>query len=346
MISWRLWQALKNPPEDHPLYLHTLASNKHVVSVPTRRVASGEQPSDVFPFGEQSFGQPRRVVVVQPSNSSRNTVYKVLAVLGLGWFCCCSGGVFFALPGLILLMAAGTLYGLYTAVRISGNIAQEHDQGRDELLSLTPSGALGFSWAAVTGFLFRNTTFARLRKWMPIACIALSLLSLSFLLFVQISVTVNTPTYQGVNSSATPFDGNSQQFIFLLYVVAAAAAFFIDFYQSVIAGVLVAVITPTYGRNRFETQALTLGGFLGVQIVTYLSTLLIGLVLLPVIFQAFNLDGWFGDVLLMALRLGVFVVIREAFIVWLWQFVQQRLNIGVGEFELLVTKPKREMPVT
>jgi hypothetical protein len=106
------------------------------------------------------------------------------------------------------------------------------------------------------------------------------------------------------------------------------------------------MITPTYGRNRFETQALTVGGFLGVQILTYLSTLLVGFIVLSSIFSVLNLNGWFAEVLLMALRLGVFVLIREAFIVYLWQFAQQRLNIGTGEFEPLARKPKREMPVT
>jgi hypothetical protein len=345
MISWRLWQALKHPPEEHPLYRHTLASAKRKVSVPARGVSGSQQPSDVFPFGEQSFGQPGRVVVVQPSNSSRNTVYKVLAVLGLGWFCCCSGGVFVSLPALMLLLAVGTLYGAYTAVRISGNIAQEHEQGRDELLSLTPSGALGLSWAAVTGHLYRNNTFTRLRKWMPIACVVLTLLSSGFLAFVQINLLISTPASRSVNSSAYQYDGGAQQVVFLLYVAAAAAAFLIDFYQSVIAGVLIAVITPTYGRNRFETQALTLAGFLSVQIVTYLSALLIGLVVLPGIYQALSINDWIGEAILIVLRIGVFVLIREAFIVWLWQFAQQRLNIGIGEFETLVAKLKRDVPL-
>jgi hypothetical protein len=348
MIGWRLWQALKYPPHDHPLYLHLRESYKHVVTVPLRGVSSSEQPSDAFPFGEPSFGKPKRVVVVQPSNSSRNTVYKVLAVLGLGWFCCCSGGVFFALPGLILLMAAGTLYGLYTAVRISGNIAQEHDQGRDELLSLTPSGALGFSWAAVTGFLHRNTTFARLHKWIPLVCVGLTLLAFAFVAFIQIGLILSTPTYQGKIGSLAQggYDRTAQQLTMLIYVIGVGGAFYIDFFQSVSVAVLIAMITPTYGRNRFETQALTVGGFLGVQILTYLATLLAGFIVLTSIFNELNLNGSFGEVLLLALRLGIFMLIREAFIVYLWQFAQQRLNIGAGEFESLASKPKREMPVT
>jgi hypothetical protein len=348
MISWRLWQALKYPPGDHPLYAHTLASYTHVVNVPLYRVTGSEQPSDAFPFGEPSFGKPKRVVVVQPSNSSRNTVYKVLAVLGLGWFCCCSGGVFFALPGLLLLMAAGTLYGLYIAVRISGNIAEEHDQGRDELLSLTPSGAMGFSWAAVTGFLHRNTTFTRLHKWIPVICVGLTIAVAAIVVFIQISFIVNTPTYQGTAGSIAQggYDRTSQQLTALIYVIGVGVAFYIDFFQSVAASILIAIITPTYGRNRFETQALTVGGFLGVQILTYLSTLLVGFMMLTGVFSALDLTGWLGEVLLMALRLGIFALVREALIVYLWQFAQQRLNIGAGEFESLARKPKREMPVT
>lgn len=337
MISWRLWQALKSPPEDHPLYQHALESYKRTVSIPVRRTVTGEQPSDAFPFGEAST-RPKRVVVVQPSNSSRSTLYKVLAVLGLTWFCCCSGGFFFSLPALVLLLAVGTLYGVYTAVRIAGNIAEEHDQGRDELLSLTPSGTLGFSWSVVTGYLYRNTTFSRLRRWIPIIAIILTLLGSGSLLF-QVMFVVSTPAYQET------FNSDWTQLIWLVYALSTGAAFYIDFYQSVIAGILIAIITPTYGRNRFETQAITLGAFLGVQIVTYLSILMVGFVILPSIYEGLNINGWFAEFILIGLRLGIFVLAREALIVWLWQFAQQRLNIGIGELDLMMPKSKREVSV-
>ena len=348
MISWRLWQALKYPPEDHPLYQHILAANIHTVRVPKRKAKPGEQPSDEFPFGGESPAQPKRIVVSQPSKSSRNAVYKVLALLGLTWFCCCSGGFFFTFPLLLLLLAAGTLYGLYTAVRISGNIAEEHDRGRAELLSLTPSGTLGFSWAAVMGFLHRNMTFARLRRWIPIIGIALSLLTLDALVFLSLKlVVVYTRTYQGGSTLTypNPNDRILEQIVALFYIIAITAAFYVDFFQSVIAGILIAIVTPTYGRNRFETQALTLGGFLGVQLVTYLSTLLIGFAVLPRIFQLLAINGWVAEVILIGLQLGVFVLVRETFITWLWQFAQQRLNIGVGELDLITPKAKREASV-
>jgi hypothetical protein len=182
---------------------------------------------------------------------------------------------------------------------------------------------------------------------MPIISIALTVLAVAFFVFVQVSFIVITPTYQGTTGSFSQAanDRNSQQLVALMYVIGLGIAFYIDFFQSVVVAILIAMITPTFGRNRFETQALTVGGFLGVQILTYLTTLVTGFILLTSIFNVLNLNGLLGETLLLGLRLGVFVLVREAFIVYLWQFAHQRLNIGAGEFESLARKPKRELSV-
>jgi len=335
ILSWRLWQALKYPPEAHPLYRHALDSYKHTVSIPIQKAKRGDHPSDEFPFGSET--RSKRIVVSQPSNTARSTLFKILASSSLLGLCCCSGGFFFSLPAMLLLVLTGTLYGAYTAVRVSGDIAEEHDQGRYELLSLTPSGPLSYSWSAMMAYLYRNTIYSSLRRWMPRICIGLALLALASLPF-QVMVYVNSPAYR---NEYVP-QGDFAQLLGLISSFAMVLGFYADFYQSVIAGILIAVVTPTYRRNRFETQALTLGGFLGVQLATYLVALLVGFAILPGIYRGLNINGWFGEITLIVLRLGTFLLVREVLIIWLWQFAQQRLNIGVREAEELLPKPKRE----
>ncbi len=332
MLSWRLWQALRYPPEDDPLYQHALESHVHTVTVPVHKPKRGNEPSDEFPFER---ARTKRIFVTQPANSSRNKVLKVLAALGLTLFCCCGSSGFFLLPVALVLVGMGTLYGLLIAVRISGQIAEERDQGRYELLSLTPSGAWGFGWATIMSYLYRSATFSRLRRWVPIVSVLLALVAASGLLF-QVFIYVRTPTYQ------QEFTNDWWELVFLFYVGTTVAALYIDFYQSVIAGVLLAMVIPTYGRNRFETQALTVGAFLGVQIATYLTTLLVGFLILPGIYYSLGIYGWVEEIVMIALRLGVFVLVREIIIMGLWQFAQQRLNIG--EIDLL-SKAKREVPI-
>jgi hypothetical protein len=121
----------------------------------------------------------------------------------------------------------------------------------------------------------------------------------------------------------------------LMTLIIAIAGFYLDFYHSMICALLVAMIAPTYGRNRFEAQALTVAGFLGLQIVTYLATLVIGFWLLPGIYHSLGIRDWLGDIVRAVIVLGLFFTIREIFIRLLWNVLVQRLNTNEAEFDAI-----------
>jgi hypothetical protein len=341
MISRKVWKSLQYPPNGNAVFERTLASYRRLVTVPVRIAgkkkrrgeADDQSPSSMFPVDDASSEvsyAPRKVKVVR-SSSSNSTVLKVLAVGGFIWFFCCSGGFFFLAFVPALLMALGTVYGLYTALRISGIIASEREQGMYDLVSLTPPGALGYSWATSMGFLHRNTTYNRIRRWMRIIFIGFTILmwiALSIIMFEIVSAR-GTEIERGRVMTTIA----QQQLTGVWYAMILGAAVYLDFFHSMIAGLLVAMISPTYGRNRFEAQALTVAGFLGLQIATYLATLIFGFWLLPGLYHSLGLSGWLGEIVLAVMVLGLFFAIRETLIRLLWNVLVQRLNTNEAEFD-------------
>lgn len=119
MITWRLWQALRSPPTDNPVF---------------QRMTS--------PYYEEI----RWVMVAQN-----------VLIQGQIWFW--SIIFVIDTRALILMIFSGTLYGLIWSAIVSGTIAIEREYRMYDLLCLSPAGTLGISWAICMGCLHRNRTF-------------------------------------------------------------------------------------------------------------------------------------------------------------------------------------------
>jgi hypothetical protein len=226
---------------------------------------------------------------------------------------------FLIVPVLLLIFTFnGLIYGLIWGIKISSAIARTYEASIFDVLSLSPAGALGATWAMGTGCLYRNRAFGDLNfpeTW-------------TIRLFVVIFASMALGTISGVRRA------NELVLPVLIYALVLIAAFYIDDIQSIVLGSLVGMITPLYTRNRVDARLWTMGLYLLMQAMTYLSVLLVGFVFLPMLSARIAITGLHGDVVLPLLGFTVFYGIREVGIAVLWNHLARRLNADPRELGL------------
>lgn len=287
MITWKIWRALHNPPALHPVF--------------------------------------QRTVLLPPATLKRRPMgwagLVVNLVLALGQY---SPTILLFLMPFVLLFT-GLIYGIDCAIRVGGAIAREHENDTFNLLSLSPGGGLGASWAMCTSSLYRNRDFERLHEVMRgtiIVSNVILILATLMTLFLQSDKFTRPPM------PAFPTVVN------MINLITVLSAIYIEYMQSAVLGSVVGMFVPTFTLNRLDTSLYTFGGFLFLQITTYFLAYLIGFVTLPNIFEQLRLTGSYVEISLTILRLAIFFLIREVMISVLWRAIVQRLNASPSELEL------------
>jgi hypothetical protein len=213
----------------------------------------------------------------------------------------------------------GTVYGLVWSARVGRTLVHEHEQGTFEILSITPDGALGATWAICTGCIHRSGAFDSLRVF-----------SLEeFAVAWTITLVLNAGKWQQYLNF---FEGNSPFFpilVLMVYSLMLILTFYFNNVQSIIVGVLVGMGISTSVRNRLDAQLWAIGIYVLLQITTYLLTWIIAGVILPTFF-VMNVPT---EILLAFISLGVFYLIREALIVSLWRILMFKLNSDANEIQ-------------
>jgi hypothetical protein len=110
------------------------------------------------------------------------------------------------------------------------------------------------------------------------------------------------------------------------------AAFYLDFVQSLVLAVLLAMLIPTLTQGRFEAPFFTLAGFMGLQLCAYVATLLAGFRFIPPLLSKLSLPSEMADWLLLAGMVGVLFGIREGMIWLAWRQLAAQLNVSLAEF--------------
>lgn len=278
MTTWRLWQALKSPPANHPIF---------------QRMVS--------PY----YDDIHWVLVAQN-----------VLLQGQIWF----WSLIFVLDtrALILMMFSGTFYGMIWSAIVSGTIAVEREYRMYDLLCLSPSGTLGISWAICTGCLHRNQIFAQVNSqeaW-----------SIRVILFIPLVISANILLGRAFSNP-----GN----ITIIWLLAFLTVFYLDHVQSIIFGSLFGVLAPHYAPNRFDSRVWACAGFLLVQTSSYLMLLLMSVFILPTIYQTLGIKGWYEELSLPIISVGVFYLLRERVIIRLWRVLTEQLNAAPTELDLM-----------
>jgi hypothetical protein len=236
------------------------------------------------------------------------------------WYVGCA--VILVAPILLLpaILFTSAFYSLRWAVTIGGMIARERETGMFDLISLSPDGALGASWAVCTGSIYRNQSLQQIQS--PMSWVIR--LGFTLLILASLGNFVEPLVPIGANSTLGTI-------IPLLYLFTLSGALYIDHVQSVAMGSLIGMLMPTFTRSRIDAGIGALIVFLLLQITTYVLTLLIGFSLLPALFSLLNFSPSLEAILLPVLRLAIFGAIREGMIAGLWKALVERLNIAASE---------------
>lgn len=212
------------------------------------------------------------------------------------------------------LVFTGTLYGLVWAANISRILVQMRTDSKYDLLLLASTSELRLNWAICTGYLHRNQSFsrvhgqkARLAQYMLMIPGALAMP-----LFIGVAAENESYTLMLLTT--------------VIHIIVIAAAYYIDYAQSVIIGGLVGMIIPTYARSELDARMVAGASFLVLQISSYALTWLIGFDLLPAIWQA---EG-FAALGLNILQLLLFYTCRECIISGLWAVLRRQLHADIA----------------
>lgn len=303
MLAWRLWHTLKDPPTLHPLFWLTIyRSGANQFALPNPRVEIWIERLTilylVLLFTSWMLSSMLRAVA-QLLMVNLVILLLLLPVL--------------VIIGLILRYSLfyGTFHGALWAVRISHNLAQEREHGRFDLVWLAPPGGLGATMAVCTGCLYRRAAFHRLMTERRFGLWALSFAGIVAILGTQISddrLAVSPRT------------------LALVEVMVLIAAFYIDAVHSTVLGSLVGMVIPTFSRSSLDARVWALVAFLSLQSTTFLTALLVDLLVMPSLYAAVGVSGWWTELSPPLVSLAVFFLLREGMIRVLWTMLTAQLN--------------------
>jgi hypothetical protein len=223
--------------------------------------------------------------------------------------------LFLSKPLLSLLLAAAaanTFYSMIWAARIGSAIAREREIATYDLICLIPAGALGAGWALSSAHLHRSSLFRMLRLLMHSLAAAL-MGALLTTIPVMLTLASGSPASYGL-------------FLLLDYGVAAAAAFYLDHIQSLTLAYLIGMTTAAMAQNRINAQLWAVSGFLLLQMLTYLFTLIIALVLLPMPQAPLHMSDIALRAVTPLLWLASFYTLREILIRLMWRILARQFN--------------------
>ena len=311
MLTRTLWQGLNTPYTRHPLFWRTIREGGGT-QFPRRNYHI-----DIF---LERIGIIYVALVIAlwviVNRLSVSPQWDLLTVLLL----LLSLPVWLVILFLLYLTAfKGTVFGALWTVRISAAIANQHTRNQIPVLAVSPPGALGASWAVCTGFLYRTGTFNRY---------------ISERRYTVIIATFIAPTFLLVRT----YESEHGALLALIYAAALIASFYIDSIHSPVVASLVGVLIPTYTHGEMDTRAIALLVFLLLQAITFLTTLVTAMVVLPNLYASVNWGGVAAEASIPILSLLAFFAVREGIIIGLWQTLRLRINISPEEMGIFANR--------
>lgn len=218
-----------------------------------------------------------------------------------------------------ILLFNSTFYAAIWTTNISMAIVKVRDQGFYDQLCVLPPGAIGANWALCKAYLHHDDTLGLvniLRK---------SIIGILLCIFLLLLLAAA--------SRQTALDLVQLTRLFLDMITLAAASY-IDHVQSILLGSLIGMLVPVYARSSIDARFWPPLIFLTLQIVTVIIALLIGQLVIPGIYQAFGLTGWFVQLSPPVLNLVVFYLTRASFILIAWRVLVYQLNGSPAETQI------------
>jgi len=310
MTSFRFWMALMTPFVSHPIYMRWGVWQPHPMGEATGRWG---KIIDYYTKNESGiilWGVAFLFVAIILMGFSSFIVVVVLITIAL---------IIVGFP--IVLVLSGTLYGLVSALNISGAIMNERLQGRYLILGVTPSGFLGASWALCSLSVQNSNVLRQLRAFLA------GIYSIMFLI-LTLPLILTTIFYLA--------NSDFPQLYSLWSILVIASSFLVwcvvDFFQSACTGSLVGIIAAHHNKTRGQTQNSVLGNFLALQLGVYILTGFIGLFLIPSLFTLirYPITPFYGYICTFVLYM-----VREMLIIIFWHGLALTVDDDVDQLNRL-----------
>jgi hypothetical protein len=306
MISWRLWQALHTPFVAHPLY-----QQRGVWQEPTNSQAKTGWAATSIWLREH----PRRAVVVSVLVAVFTAIIFGPTPLLILFFGLPFLFIFVGFP--LMLIVIGTVYGIVMALLVSDTIAVEQAQGRYWLVSVTPYGRTGVTWALCSLAFNCHGSLGEIRRLLTATYIIVIACAVFLLGFILLTIALAPLSVRG----------DLQE---LPVLIAIALVLPLDFYQSVNVAGLVGMIAPTLSIGRAGIRHYVLGSFLALQVGFYLVAAFLCFGVWPHLFSPL---GWLNDAGYVLLCIFTIYICREGLIVGLWLLLARRLDTSLAELD-------------
>lgn len=219
------------------------------------------------------------------------------------------GGVRYLCLSPVLLVLAGTYCSTIIAMRVSAAIANEHERGRYELISLAPVGSPGLDWRICNEVFQDSMTIRQI---------------IEFVGFVTGLMMV----FSGLSVGMALFF--SDDFATIMPLVVLPLGLYFDVIQSTVIGFLIGMLVPTFAQERISARTTALGFTLTLAFLFYLTFGLLAFGVLPLIYNA---PGILPGFILPLLQLLLFYALREGVITALWLLLAWQLGTDVRELK-------------
>lgn len=217
-------------------------------------------------------------------------------------------GTDFPIIAVIVLAVFSSIITIRWLVAIIENITHEHQHATYDLLCITPLGKMGVNLSIVTGTLHQQDIFRWIdsgRRWLS---------GLTLLIFLSVLVPIILSTV-GDNRNSS-FEG----MILFLDVVGFVVITYVEYIQSVLLGVLIAIAIPQFIRRTGDGTVWAIFVFITLQIVTITIFLVMNIFTVYI----FRLNDW--QYLSILPQLLLFFAMREGCIYTLWKRLSHQLN--------------------
>ncbi|MGB7338245.1 MAG: hypothetical protein WBC91_05070 [Phototrophicaceae bacterium] len=230
-----------------------------------------------------------------------------------------------------LFMALNSIYAARWVLRIARTLTHEKETHRYDLFAALPVGLLGTSWALSTGALHRRSSF----RWIPYLVLVIAIVT--FIALCGLS-TVTLTLIDTLSDSDKAFVEN------LAFARGGIAAlpfiilFYIDHVYSILTAIVFGQLATVDIKNTADGQIRALFGFLTIQILTYVATAGLVIVIIPNVFTVLDVNSVQPLIVLSVIGIIIFIALREAIVFTLWQMLTRLLDADNKEIAL-VLKP-------
>lgn len=310
MISYQFWIALMTPYVSHPLFI------RRGIWQPTdfsEKKGFFNKIAYFYIKNEKDVLWETLGVIILLAILLGHDKVIIIVVLGV------LGMLVIGFP--LLLFLSGSIYGIASAIVISGAIINERLQGRYLILGVTPQGFLGASWALCSLCIQNSVLLRQLRNIMrTIYTILLSLVLLPF--------TIVTMFYL-INSEA-PHVYNLWGA--LVVGLGVSLMIIIEFFQSACVGSLLGILAAHHNETRANTQSSVTSNFIVLQVAIYLMAAFLCIIIIPGLFALISYPITPFYIFICAL---VMYFCRESLVIMLWHGLAITLDEDIEQVNRL-----------